>query len=202
VHKDPSAAVGLDRVDALDVASHAGDHVVVLLGVDDISVDVDAWADDVLEYVVVGEEDRASDDHALADAHTSDVAGDDVVAAATAHPSHQDLDGACDAVQAVKLEVEDPDSDRDDNQASFHWAVQLHYFHYLAGTSFPFHVDLVDLFDHHSVVSAQSLADNHFPSVAGYFHSANALVPLLVAVLVMPFSHKTDLKSLRNTFLS
>lgn len=59
-HKDPFAAVDLDRVDALDVASSEVGHVeVVRLDVDDIFADVDAWVNDVLEYVVAGVEDHA-----------------------------------------------------------------------------------------------------------------------------------------------
>lgn len=121
VHKDPFV-VDLDHEDAWGVASHEVGHEVVHLDVGDIFVGVDAWVNDVLEYVVEGEVDRAWDVHALVDAHTSDAAGDDVVAVVTAHLYHQDRQGdAYDADQAaVTMEVEGPNSDRDDIQASFH----------------------------------------------------------------------------------
>lgn len=133
VHKDPFVAVGLDHVDALGVASHEVDRGEVHLDVGDIFADVDAWADGVLEYVVAGEVDRAWDGHALVDAHTSDVADDDAEAVVIIHLCHQGQgDVAYDAGRAVKMEVEGPNLDRDDIQASFHLVVQLHCFHYLA----------------------------------------------------------------------
>lgn len=126
VHTDPSVAAGWDRAGASGAASREGDRVAARPGADDTSVDVDAWADGVLEYAVAGEEDHAWGARASAGARTSDAAGDGVAAAVTARPYRQDLDGACDADQAVKLGVEDPDWDRDDIQASFHRVVQLH----------------------------------------------------------------------------
>jgi hypothetical protein len=60
----------------------------------------------------------------------------------------------------------------------------------------------VDLFDHRFEVLVQSLVDNHFLSKVDCYHFANALVPLLVAVLVMPLFSNVDLKSVRNFFLS
>lgn len=126
-HKDPSV-VGWDRADALDVASHGEVHVAGLLGVDGIFVDVDAWADDDLEYVVAGVEVHAWGGHASVDAHTSDVADDDVEAAVTVHLYRLALDDAYDAGRAEKLEVVGPNWGHGDSQASFHLGVQLHCF--------------------------------------------------------------------------
>jgi hypothetical protein len=201
VHKDPFAVVDLDRVDALGAALHEVDHGEGHLDVGDIFADVDAWADGVLEYAVAGEVDHAWDGHALADAHTSDAAGDDVEAVVITHLYLQDQGDAY-GDQAVKTEAEDLDLGRGDNPASFHLAVQLHCFHYLVATLFLFHADQPDLFDHHSAILAQCLVDNHFLSSFDYSHFANALVPLPMVVLVMPLFYKSDLKSLRNIFLS
>jgi hypothetical protein len=105
---DPSVVAGLGRGDAWDVASHEVDRGVVHPDEDDTSADGDAWADDVLEYVVVGVEDHASDAHASADDHTSDAVDGDVAVAVTFHLYHLDLDDAYDADQAEKLAVVDP----------------------------------------------------------------------------------------------
>lgn len=187
VHKDPFVAVGLDRADALGAASHEVDREVAHLDVDDTFAGADAWADGVLEYVVVGEVDRAWDVHALVDAHTSGAAGDGVEVVATTHLYHQGhQDDAYDAGQAVTMEVVGPNLDRDDSRlASFHLVAQLHCFHYLAVILFLFRADQVE-FVHHSEASVQSPVDNHFLSNFDYFHFANALVLWPMVVLVMP----------------
>jgi hypothetical protein len=190
VHKDPFVVVDLDRADASGAASHEVVREVVHPDVDDIFAGADAWADGVLEYVVVGEVDRAWDVHALADAHTSGVAGDDVEAVATTHLYHQDhQDDAYDADQAVTMEVVGPNLDHDDSQASFHLVAQLHCFHYLAAILFLFRADQAE-FVHHSAASVQSLVDNRFLSSFDYFHFANALVLSLMVELVMPLFYR------------
>lgn len=157
-----------------------------LLGVDGIFVDVDAWVDDDLEYVVAGVEVHAWGVHASVDAHTSDAADGDVEVVVTVHLYRRALDDAYDAGWAEKLEVVDPNWGHGDSQASFHSEVQLHCSRSKEEISFLFHVDRADLFDHHSEVSDQSLAGNRFLSNFDYLHSANALVPSLAVVLVMP----------------
>jgi hypothetical protein len=144
VHKDPFVVVDLDRVGASGAASHGEvdrgeDH----LDVDGIFADVDAWADGVLEYVVVAEVDHAWDDRALADVHTLDVAGDDVEAVVIIHLYHHQ-DDAYDVDRAGKMEAVGPNLDHGDSPASFHLAVQLHCFRYSVAILFLCHADQPD----------------------------------------------------------
>lgn len=135
-----------------DVALHAVDHEV-LPGGDDIFVDEDALADDVLEYAVEVVEVHASDVRAWAGVHTSDAVDDDVVAAGTFRPCLRDQYGVpYDAGQAENLEVVDPGSDHGGIlvQSLFHLEDQRHCYHYLAETLCFYHADqaAAELFDH------------------------------------------------------
>lgn len=132
VRTDPFAAVDLDREDELDVAYYAADRVGPL-DESDIFADEDAWANDAQRDAVVVEGAHvASDDRALADAHTSDAADDDAVAVAKYHLFRSDPSGAYDALAETAAAAAGRYLDRDDILGLlFHLAGPRHCCHCL-----------------------------------------------------------------------